>query len=410
MAVHPMGRPISLTTSRGLLESIGEMRGRSCLAAASQNKRPIEESPDRKNRAPNPGEEDLLIQGELVLRLQMSPKQAAAVMKTANKVHPGTPLRLRNLRGWIDALVSFDLSIADVSGGLRRSPVLIASPADGREKKSAESIRVLTAHGLSEYQIQSVLRKYPSVLVSHTPSSLDAKLLRLKELGFPPSEEKGLLEREPSILTSSLKWDTVQWLEGEGYAPDVARRMIKGFPLLLTYSPETNLSKTLDYLTWLLGSHEDASSILAKHTPLFGRSNLTVHAKLAFMVDKLDIDVVTMMKQNYVCIGYSMDTRIGPRTLLLRSLGGAESFEVYSQMWLNMTDEAFVRCSSFCALWEGRPRDVFEGAADLKEGLELCKEQWVREEKLGWEKMKGEFQEQWEEIGVEGLPQLRRDK
>ena len=53
---------------------------------------------------------------------------------------------------------------------------------------------------------------------------------------------------------------------------------------------------------------------------------------------------------------------------------------------------------------------MFEGAADLKEGLELCKEQWVREEKLGWEKMKGEFQEQWEEIGVEGLPQLRRDK
>jgi len=255
-----------------------------------------------------------------------------------------------------------------------------------------------------------VLRKYPAVLVDHTPSSLNAKLLRLKELGFPPSEEKGLLEREPSILTSSLKWDTVQWLEGEGYAPEVARRMIKGFPLLLACSPETNLRKSLDYFTWLWGSRKDACSILAKNTRLFGCRMSTMHAKLAFMVDKLGVDVVTMMKQNYGCVDYSMDTTTGPRTLLLRSLGGAKFFEVYSQMWLNITDGAFVQRSSFCALWEGRPRDVFEGAADLKEGLKLGKEQWVREEKLGWEKMKGEFQKQWEESGVEGLPQLCRDK
>ena len=158
----------------------------------------------------------------------MTSKQAAQVVKGANHIHPGTPLRLHNLRGWIEALVSFGLSIDDVSKkGLRISPALIKTPASGREEKHAETIRVLAAHGLSEYQIQCVLGKYPAVLVSLTPSSLDAKLLRLKELGFPPSEEKGLFEREPSILRSSLQWDVVQWLEGEGFAPEVARGMIK---------------------------------------------------------------------------------------------------------------------------------------------------------------------------------------
>eukprot|EP00798_Chlamydomonas_sp_ICE-L_P024691 gene24691-biopygen19137 len=411
-AVHPMGHPTSFTTSGGLMEPIGTIRGRSCLAAAPPRKRPIESNPEPKTcrsfiRAPKTGEEDGLIQEELVFRLEMTPRQAAKVVKTANTTNPGTTLKLHNLRGWIKVLVSFGLSIADISGGLRRSPVLIAYSASGRENTNAESIQVLTAHGLSDNQILSVLRKYPSVLVNLTPSSLNAKMHRLKELGIPPSEEKGLFEREPYILGSSLKWDTVHWLEGEGYAPEVARGMIKGFPLLLNLTPETHLSKTLDYFTWLVGSSEDARSILAKYPCLFGYRKSAVHAKLAFMVDKLNIDVVTMMKQNYTCVGYSMDTRTGPRTLLLRSLGGAESFDVYSQIWLIMTDEAFVQRSSFCALWEGRPRDVFEGAADLEEGLELCKEQWVREEKPGWEKMKGEFQEQWEESGVEGLPQLR---
>eukprot|EP00798_Chlamydomonas_sp_ICE-L_P008543 gene8543-biopygen15461 len=406
MAVHPMGRPTSLTTSRGLLESTGKIHGRSCLAAASSSKGPYR----RFIRAPKTGEEDKLIQQELVLRLQMSPKQAAAVVKTADKVSPSAHLSLHNLRGWIEALASFGLSIADVSLGLRRCPILIACSASGRENANAESIQVLTAHGLSEYQIQCVLRKYPGVLVKLTPSSLNAKLLRLNELGILPSEEKGILEREPSILGSSLEWDTVQWLEGEGYAPEVARRMIKGFPMLLAYSPETNLSKTLTYFTWLVGSREEARSILVKQPRLFGYRKSAVHAKLAFMVGKLDIDVVTMMKQNYGCVNYSMDTRTGPRSLLLRSLGGAESFEVYSSTWLKITDDAFVQCSSLCALWEGRPRSVFEGAADLKEGLELCEEQWVREEKPGWEKMNVEFQKQWEESGVEGLPQLRRDK
>ena len=264
--------------------------------------------------------------------------------------------------------------------------MLIACSASGRENANAESIGILTAHGLSEYQIQCVLGKYPAVLVSLTPSSLDAKLLRLTELGFPPSEEKGLLEREPYILTSSLQLDTVQWLKGEGFAPEVARRMVKGHPYLLIYSPETNLSKTLDYFTWLVGSREDARLIFAKSPSMFGLRESTVHAKLAFMVDKLDIDVVTMMKHNYNCVSFSMDTRTGPRTLLLCSLGGAAAFEVYSSPWLHLTDEAFVQRSSFCALWEDRPRDVFEGAANLREGLELCKEQWVREEKLGWEK------------------------
>eukprot|EP00798_Chlamydomonas_sp_ICE-L_P032465 gene32465-biopygen13899 len=414
MAVHPMGYPRDFTTSRVMLESIDKIQGRSGLAAPSPSKGPIEECPVPKTyrsfiRAPKIGDENELIQDELVLRLQMSTNEAASVVKSAKTSVPNANLSLHNLREWIEALISFGLSIEDVSGGLRRCPVLIACSASGRENANAESIQVLTAHGLSEYQIQCVLRKYPAVLV-HTPSALDAKLLRLKELGFPPSEGKGLLEREPAILGSSLKWDTVQWLEGEGYAPEVARRMIKGFPLLLACSPETNLRKSLDYFTWLVGSREDARSILAKQPSLFGLRESTMHAKLAFMVNKLDIDVVTMMKQNYRCVGNSMDTRTGPRTLLLRSLGGAESFEVYSSTWLKMTDEAFAQRSSFCALWEGRPRDVFEGAADLREGLELCKEQWVREEKPGWEKMKAEFQEQWEESGVEGLPQLRSDK
>eukprot|EP00798_Chlamydomonas_sp_ICE-L_P020211 gene20211-biopygen29008 len=356
--LHPMGHPTSLTTSTGLMEPLGNIRGRSCLAAAFPSKGPIEGSPVPKTyrsfvRAPKTGEEDELIQEELVLRLQMSPKQAAQVVKSAKNSQPNSHLSLQKLRGWIDALVSFGLSIADVSGGLRRCPALIAYSASGQENTNAESIRVLTAHGLSEYQIQSVLRKYPVVLVKHTPSSLHGKLLRLKELGFPPSKEKGLLEKEPSILSSTLQWDTVQWLVGEGYAPEVARGMIKGKPLLLAYSPKTNLRKTLDYYIWLVGSREDARSILAKQPTLFGLRESTVHAKLAFMVDKLGINVVTMMKENYNCVNYSLDTRTGPRTLLLRSLGGPASFELYGSMWLYMKDEAFVQCSSFCALWEG---------------------------------------------------------
>eukprot|EP00798_Chlamydomonas_sp_ICE-L_P011794 gene11794-biopygen9448 len=347
MAVHPMGCTTSLTPSNNLLESIRKIQGRSCLAAASPLKGPIRSF----IRAPKNGAEDELIQEELVLGLQMSPKQAAAVIMTANTFSPGTHLSLHNLRGWIKALVSFGLSISDISGGLRRSPILIACSASGRENANAELIGVLTAHGLSDNQIQCVLRKYPTVLVCLTPSSLGAKLLRLKELGFPPSEEKGLLEKEPSILGSSLQWDTVQWLEGEGYEPEVARRMIKGKPMLLTYNPETSLRKTLAYYTWLVGSREEAHSILAKNATLFGLRTSAVHAKLAFMVSKLDIDVVAMMKKNYACLGYSMDTRTGPRTLLLRSLGGTESFDVYSQMWLNMTDEAFVQCSSFSRPW-----------------------------------------------------------
>eukprot|EP00798_Chlamydomonas_sp_ICE-L_P014043 gene14043-biopygen23137 len=258
MSIHPMGHPRDFATSRGLLESIGQIQGRGGLAAASpSNKGALQECPVPKTyrsfiRAPKTGDKGELIQEELVRRLQMSHKQAAAVVKSAKKLMPNSHLSLHNLSGWIETLASFGLSITDVSGGLRRCPGLIAYSASGRENTNAESIRVLTAHGLSEYQIQCVLRKYPSVFV-HTPSSLDAKLLRLKELGISPSEEKGLLEREPSILTSS-KMDTVQWLEGQGFAPEVAWRMIMRHPELLKYSPETNLSKTLDYFTWLVGS------------------------------------------------------------------------------------------------------------------------------------------------------------
>ncbi len=43
---------------------------------------------------------------------------------------------------------------------------------------------------------------------------------------------------------------------------------------------------------------EEARCTLAKQSVLFGLRQSSVHAKLAYLVDKLDIDVVKMMRQN----------------------------------------------------------------------------------------------------------------
>eukprot|EP00798_Chlamydomonas_sp_ICE-L_P018341 gene18341-24806_t len=130
-------------------------------------------------------------------------------------------------------------------------------------------------------RVMCLLQKYAAVLLV-CPAFLVQRLARLADMGFPPGSDGGPLLKNPIILSSSLQYNTVEWLIAKGFPEPQIRRMILSRPEMLMYSP-TSLGPMLEYVAWVVGSKETTVKLLTKQSSMFGKRPSSIHAKLLIL-------------------------------------------------------------------------------------------------------------------------------
>eukprot|EP00798_Chlamydomonas_sp_ICE-L_P001327 gene1327-32684_t len=352
------------------------------------------------------------IHEELVTALGMAPKAASMVIKAASK--STSVLSLENCRGWITTLRQLGQDRKGLIQGLKQCPSILFCSAAGREEGIAEVLRVLGQAGLRSEQVMHVLQKFPAVLLSHH-ARLSEKLARLEDMGFPPASERGPLMRDPALLSSSLKYNSVEWLTAKGFHEPLIRKMILNRPALLKYSPEKCLGPMLDYVAWVLGSKEMAVALLTKQPSMFGKRPSSIHAKLLTLTELVGCSPSLMLARNYSITTYSMHTRIGPRCLLLKELGLAEDAELMlSSMWV-IKSSSIIKKEKSNALdawptlvqaYQDKGSERFPTAKCLEDAIEVCQVKWQLEWKEKFDGRSLMLQEVWAESGIAGLPAI----